>query len=52
MSGFFSTSRGSTSPSPLKGEGRGGGENLRTLRMWQPPTLTLPRKGGGDLLSV
>ena len=28
-------------PSPLRGEGRGGGEEL-------PPTLTLPPKGGGN----
>jgi len=34
-----------TFPSPLTGEGKGGGENILT-----PPTLILPHKGGGDFL--
>ena len=37
MSGAFASSRGLFSPSPLTGE---------------PPSLTLPRKGGGDLLGI
>jgi hypothetical protein len=35
------------SPSPLAGEGRGGGAIARPHGP-PPPTLTLPRKGGGD----
>ena len=34
-----------TLPSPLTGEGKGGGENILT-----PPTLILPHKGGGDFM--
>ncbi len=34
-----------TFPSPLTGEGKGGGENILT-----PPTLILPHKGGGKFL--
>jgi hypothetical protein len=34
-------------PSPLRGGGGGGGEFTRSLRVI-PPSLTLPRKGGGN----
>src|SRR5215210_3787787 len=39
------------SPSPLMGEGRGGGGALR-FRLWTPPSLTLPHKGGGKALDA
>jgi lysyl-tRNA synthetase class 2 len=35
-------------PSPLTGEGWGGGENHRAGETERPPSLALPRKGGGD----
>jgi hypothetical protein len=35
-------------PSPLMGEGWGGGEKRRAFGMWLPPSLTLPHKGGGN----
>ena len=38
----------SAAPSPLMGEGWGGGENHRASRVLLPPTLTLPHKGGGE----
>jgi protein ImuB len=40
-----------TVPSPLAGEGQGGGW-LRTQSLPLPPTPTLPRKGGGSRPSV
>jgi len=36
------------SPSPLTGEGWGGGENHRAGQRGRPPSLTLPREGGGN----
>ena len=36
------------SPSPLTGEGWGGGENHRAGKTERAPALTLPREGGGD----
>ena len=35
-------------PSPLRGEGRGGGGAVCAIRAL-PPSLTLPRKGGGKV---
>jgi len=36
-------------PSPLEGEGWGGGLRIHpAARMASPPTLSLPLKGGGD----
>jgi len=35
------------SPSPSRGEGWGGGGGLRSVGA-VPPSLTLPRKGGGE----
>ena len=35
-------------PSPLMGAGWGGGETRKAFRMWLPPSLTLPHKGGRD----
>jgi hypothetical protein len=35
------------SPSPSSGEGWGGGEGLSSVGA-VPPSLTLPRKGGGE----
>jgi hypothetical protein len=34
-------------PSPLVGEGRGGGEKYKCIQEFYPPTLTLPHKGRG-----
>jgi hypothetical protein len=34
-------------PSPLAGEGQGEGWR-QTLNLWSPPSLSLPRKGGGN----
>src|SRR5690242_155843 len=34
-------------PTPLAGEGQGGGYPTRGRRSWLPPSPTLPRKGGG-----
>ncbi len=37
------------SPSPLMGEGRGGGDWAAMVSGASPPTLTLPREGGGNV---
>src|SRR5262249_21052070 len=38
-------------PSPLVGEGWGGGRNLR-MSSWPPPSLSLPHKGGGNAVAL
>src|SRR5262245_37475293 len=40
-----------TPPSPLAGEGWGGGW-LQTPHMSLPPSLSLPRKGGGNAVAL
>jgi hypothetical protein len=48
MGAIGSTYGGPITPSPLAGEGRGGGtHDIR--RVFIPLTLTLPRKGGGKV---
>ena len=48
--GHVSSSEFGVPPPPLRERGGEGGSN-RLRRMWPPPSLSLPRKGGGDVVA-